>query len=98
MSNIYKELEYLVEQADELGMNYIESIVRKELERNKKLGSFTMAMGTWFFQDKKGNILHNFELKELEEFLGDWDDMFKYSGEPINLKKSGGFIIKITDW
>lgn len=40
----------------------IERLARKVLREHKSLKSFTMAMGTFFFEDHKGNVIESYDM------------------------------------
>lgn len=98
MKDINIEIDRLIKDADRLALGEVERIVRKELDSNDDLFSFQMCMGSYFFNDKNDEILHNYECEELDNFIAEWDDILKITGEPMLLEKSGGYILKRTEW
>lgn len=85
----------------------VERLARQILAKNDDLHEFTMAMGTWFFSRTKKeakkfggyDIIHSNEddprFKELEEFISEWDDAIKITGEPMRFTAKGKIV---RDW
>ncbi len=71
--------------------------------RNRARG-FTMAMGSAFFTDRNGEVLDNYPdghnsaafCKALNDFIENWDDMLRLTGEPMRIDHPDEPIR--TDW
>ena len=111
MKTIDKKISKLQEAAQTLAINEVERLARKILTQNKNLISFRMAMGTYFFVDKKDNIISTTEedyvggryvqkdarpsFKELNDFIVEWDDTLHMTGYPMTFTAKGKII---TNW
>lgn len=73
----------------------VKRLVLLKFKANGKIQSFTMGMGTYFFKDIHNNIMHDFEYKALDKFIGEWDDILKITGEPMIIDRYGKIV---TDW
>lgn len=84
------------EQALKLCLFKIEKMAREVISKNKKLKSFTMAMGTHFFSFEN-EIAYDFEDKEFEYFIKKYDEIFDYTlkGNAMHFTEKGEVI---TDW
>lgn len=84
------------EQALKLCLIKIEKMAREVISKNKKLKSFTMAMGTHFFSFEN-EIAYDFEDKEFEYFIKKYDEIFDYTlkGNAMHFTEKGEVI---TDW
>lgn len=86
----------ILEKIDKVLLSKVELIARNFMrDKNNPLEKFTMAMGTYFFQDKIGQIRYDFTCNELEEFLHTYNEEFKITGNPICFTKEGKVV---TDW
>lgn len=92
---LIKEADDILLKADKLIVAEVEKIARNFLTKKNPAHKFTMAMGTYFFQDKKGEIRYDIECKELEEFMNKYNKRFFITGNPMIFTATG---IKITDW
>lgn len=90
-----KEIDDLIEKAINIGLKEVERIARKELTNNKKLHKFTMAMGRYFFTNKKNEIQYNYECKELNDFISEYNDDLGLTGNPMCFTAKGQIV---TDW
>lgn len=82
----------------ELGLKEVERLARKILKRNKKsFTGFCMAMGHAFFYDENGSIDDNDpRVKELTDFIDEWNRYLYLTGNPMKLNSWDGELI--TDW
>lgn len=92
------------------GYSIIESLAREVMKKEKRIMAFTMAMGTWFFQDYDGCIIdqefgvsgeyraikyfRKSLFKPLMDFLGEHDEVFGFTGMPMHFKRGGEIITK----
>lgn len=108
MSITNKIIQKKLDEANEIAVSHVEHLARYILKNNPtKLHDFTMAMGSYFFTDKKKEIIHecmggNKEMlrkmkgyKELEAFIEHWDNELKITGNPMTFTATGK---KITHW
>lgn len=82
-----------INKATNLALLEVVRIARLELEKNKELKKFTMAMGTYFFSYENENT-NGHECKELDDFIYKYSEL-KLTGEPITFTTTGDII---TDW
>ena len=79
--------------------NYAEQelirIVRIALKKNKNLDKFTIAMGTYFFQDVNKNILDDYHNKSVDKFISQYNNMFGLTGNPMIIRVDGEIV---RDW
>ena len=90
-----KSIQYHLDIADKLARKKAESFARNELKRNPRLNEFVMAMGSYFFTDQRGNILHNYECNPLDNFIRKWDSQLKITGTPMRFTVNSK---KVTEW
>lgn len=90
-----KNIDLLIRKADSIAIKEVERLARNVLKANNKTHKFTMAMGTYFFQDKDGEILYNFESKRLNNFIMEYDSMLKLTGNPMMFTAKSKIT---TDW
>ena len=77
---------------------YVEATARSILRRNKTIKEFVMAMGSAFFYSRDGDVLElddRKSFKPLKDFIEEWDDLLKITGEPMRFTADGP---KVTDW
>lgn len=76
-----------------LALKFIEAEARKFLREHNNYNEFLMAMGQWFFTDKKGNVVDNERLpisaNVLRDFIEEWDERLKLTGAPMRFTASG---------
>ena len=71
-----------------IGYTEILRLARKILKKYKRPYIFTMAMGTYVFEDKNGNNLYQTAYtRELDNFLCDLDIMFGFTGCATRITK-----------
>jgi hypothetical protein len=88
-------MKYHLRVADKLAVKEYERRARLVLSRNKKLGEFINAMGSYFFTDRDGEIIHGYDHPLLRNFVIKYNSIFKLTGEPMRFTAKGK---KITDW
>lgn len=82
-----KNVEKLLDEAFDIAIAEVERLARKVLERPTYV-EFVMAMGTWVFVDKNGNHVDDAScMKELTDFIDEWNDSLKLTGWPMRFKK-----------
>ena len=77
---------------------YVEELARKILAEHSTLDEFVMGMGIACFTDKKGDSLDLEDrayMKPLADFINEWDDFLKITGEPMRFTANGP---RITNW
>ena len=89
-------------KACELASQKVERMARAILQKHGNLDEFIMGMGTWFFsiKDKRypNNHLSGIDrayLKPLDNFISEWDDFLKITGEPMRFTAFGK---RVTNW
>jgi len=92
----------LLERANDLAVQLVESEARKMLRGHSNLDEFIMAMGSAFFTVKGGDIARDSicpydrqYMKSFDEMLDDLNEQFKICGFPMRFTAYGE---KITDW
>ena len=98
--DVKDKIDSLLESACTLAVNEVERLARAELKRNPKLTTFTMAMGSYFFigeieYSDEDDILHDYEAKELDDFIAEYDKDLCMTGCPMHFTATGE---KITQW
>ena len=88
-----KQIDALLNKADSLAIKEVERRARAVLSRNNKAQKFMMAMGTYFFIDKDGEILsdHEINCKALDNFIMKYDSL-KLTGEAMTFTANGKII------
>ncbi len=84
--------------AREHAIGVVERMARDVLLTHPNVVEFVMAMGVYGFNDKQGDTRHLDEfayMRPLKEFIEEWDDVLKLSGEPMRFTATGN---KVTDW
>lgn len=106
-----EEFNKQVENLDEIGYLIIEKLAREVMDKDKRISSFTMAMGVYFFSDYDGchideelGISGEYGLYKyfkksifapLSNFLSKHNEAFKFTGMPMHFVRGGEII---TDW
>lgn len=94
IDKLIEESETILEKATELCLIKIEKMARNIISKNKKLKTFTMAMGTYFFSYENG-VAHDYENKKLDDFISKYDNELKLTGCAMTFSEKGDVI---TDW
>lgn len=79
-----------------LGRTELERRVRFVLAGDNPAHEFIMAMGGASFSDQTGELLdfsHEY-LDPVFDFLNEWDENLKLTGDPMRIKGFGGPVIK----
>jgi hypothetical protein len=100
MSDYYdsreKQVEDFYNRADNIALHHVEALARKMLTENSKLSEFIMGMGTYYFTHIGGTITYEEKYyTELSDFIGEWDSIFKLTGNPMRFTATGQVE---TDW
>lgn len=106
-----EEFNKQVESLTEIGYSIIEKLAREVMDKDKRISSFTMAMGVYFFSDYDGCHIdeelgrsgeygaYKYYKKSifdpLAKFLSEHNDAFKFTGMPMRFVRGGNII---TDW
>ena len=106
-----EEFNKQVESLAEIGYSIIEKLAREVMDKDKRISSFTMSMGCYFFSDYDGCPideelgrsgeygLYKYFKKSifapLSEFISEHNEAFKFTGMPMRFAKDGEII---TDW
>lgn len=106
-----KQVKEHYNKAVEIALENVEKMARNILRRHKHIDYFVMAMGTYYFVDKNGNIVDTHTevyrnggyshddakayFKPLNDFIGRWNEYLKLTGNPMKLTAKGKII---TDW
>ncbi len=78
-----KDIENHYYKAYQLGINEVERLARRILREHPNLKEFVMAMGTYFFNDKNGNIVDTLTQKMNKSYQYYYEDTYKYF-QPLN--------------
>jgi hypothetical protein len=86
-------------KASDFALEYVEQEARKILVKHPDLKEFIMTMGAVFFITWDDEIVYE-ELdyiaeSDLAEFISDWDDYLKLTGEPMRFTATGPLV---RDW
>ena len=89
-----KKLDRILEQADKIAEDEVLRIVKSVIKSgNNEATQFMMAMGTYFFMDGNKDIMYSYTggciSKRLENFIGDYDNILRITGNPIYLQEDG---------
>jgi len=86
-------------KASTLASLYVEQEARKILVEHPELNEFIMAMGSWYFtwkvgEDYMSHVILDGDVKfiddsDLAEFMAEWDDILKITGEPMRFTAKG---------
>lgn len=102
IDSLIQEINNLKDRAHDYILEEVETLARNVLSRNpKEVNEFIMCMGSFFFADKKNEVLWNHvskELKgyrELEEWVNKFDDRFKITGNAMRFTANSPVV---TDW
>lgn len=93
--NKINESNNILNEACVIAVSEIERLARIRLNNNKKLGEFIMAMGSYFFTLKNGEVVHDFKDKKIDSIINEFDDFLKITGTPMRFTANGK---KIEDW
>ena len=83
-----------LEIAENLAISEVVMIARRVLSSKNKTHKFTMGMGTYFFENKKGEVM-DFSSNELDTFISKYDSIFGLTGNPMTFFQKGDIS---TDW
>lgn len=89
------DLQHHYDRARAIGLTIIEREARRVMREDPTIKEFVMARGVAMFNcvDEQGNeeILHanDIDAFDLEFILSDWDDVFKFTGEPMRFTADG---------
>lgn len=85
-----EKIQTLHSQASAIASAEVIRLARKILKANSDLEEFIMGMGTWFFSNKDGdNVSTGPEFKELDDFISEWDETIRITGEPMRFTANG---------
>ena len=95
-----KSLNHHYDKAVTLALIIVEEKARTILREHKNLNEFIMAMEGWLFTRKGGgadydNVNCLKYMRSLQNFVSEWDDVLKITGESMRFTADGE---KITDW
>lgn len=92
---IIEKIESLLEKAQKIAISEVERLARKCLEENKHLNEFVMAMGTYFFTLRNGEICHETEYEPLENLIAKFDEQFSLTGHSMRFTADSEIV---TQW
>lgn len=85
-----------ITKLEKLAVDHVKRLAMQVIKSNsRKVSEFVMCMGTYFFNDKKGEPLYQHEIealkdyKELEGFIDEWDGILHITGEAMRFHKDG---------
>ena len=86
-------------QLQKKSIKFVKKEALKVLKKDNDLVEFVMAMGGFFFINKKGDIVSSDDkggkhFKKLSNFFYDWDNTLKMSGDPMRFRKDGKITTK----
>ena len=89
---IEEKINWHLQKAGKIAICEVYRLVVNELNSNKKFISFTMAMGTFFFIDKKGNTIGYGEYQcPLFDFILNWNPELRISGYAMHIEKGKNY-------
>lgn len=86
------------DKAGDFAVAEVERMARQILLTHPNLNEFIMGMGLACFTDKADNSLDTSDrryMKPLDDFISEWDEYLKITGEPMRFTATGK---KITSW
>lgn len=96
---VEKQLDELRAEQETLATQFVIQEARKLLVRHARLKEFVMCMGSWFFLDQQGLIIHDYPSylvdSTLATFISRWDEELKITGEPMRFTVDGPIV---RDW
>lgn len=97
MKNPNKKFDKQLDTMREEALQYLKYLVYNKFKQNKTLNCFGLAMGVCFWVDLDNEVLYDHEVNDkfVQEFIQEWDDVFKLTGEGIKWFRDGSVI---TDW
>lgn len=95
-----QEIKRLYNQCGDMALDEIIKMAREIMIKHPKAKEFIMGNGTCLFVDENDNRINEGDeiykfFKDLYEFIDEWDDYLKLTGEPMRFTADGN--IKI-DW
>lgn len=106
-----EEFDKQAENLAEIGYSIVEKLAREVMDKDKRISSFTMAMGVYFFSDYDGchideelgrsgeygayKYFKKSIFDALSNFLSKHNEAFKITGMPMRFIRDGEII---TDW
>ena len=95
-NNLDRDISYHYELACTLSIVKVEELARKILRGHKNLDEFIIAKGGWMYTDKNGNDIDDKPyMRELSEFIDEWDNYLKITGNPMRFTADGPVV---TNW
>lgn len=105
-----EEFNKQVESLAKIGYSIIEKLARDVMDKDKRISSFTMAMGVYFFSDYDGCYIdeelgrsgeygaYKYYKKSifdpLNNFLSEHNEAFKFTGMPMRFVRDGEIITR----
>lgn len=92
-------IKYHYDLARDIALAEVEREARRILARHPMLDEFVMGMGIATFtvkgKEHSLGISERKYMRSLENFISDWDEYLKLTGEPMRFTATG---LKRTDW
>lgn len=97
MENPSKKIDNSLVKMRYEAMSYLKYLVSNKFKQNKNINSFVLAMGTFFWTDLNGKVLYDHQVKDkyVSDFIFEWDNVLKLTGEGVKWFRDGTII---TDW
>jgi len=90
------DLRKLFQEADQLAEDLLVRKARAAMRAHTSLIEFTIAMGTWFFNDRNGNYVDGEDrrpgIQRVAKFIDSWDSHFYLTGGPMRFTVDGPIV------
>jgi hypothetical protein len=98
MASISKQIDRLLDQAEELALAEVERRARQVMQKHPTAASFCMVMGSATFYDKHGEPIEEDRtfVRPFYDFVDEFNRFLYLTGNPMNIKGHDGPLI--TDW
>lgn len=85
----------LLDRAQNEAFIQVKHEAKVHIKHNDHVHGFTMAMGTYFFTDSNGEILHNEVCDNVETLMSEFDSDLCISGNAVKIDKEWN---EVYDW
>lgn len=82
-------IEQYYRAACSLALAEVERRARRILKANRSIHEFVMSMGLYKFKDKHGNDIEDRRTRPVDDFIAEWDDYLKLTGESLRFTAHG---------
>jgi len=96
--SIYSQIQKEYNKGHKLGYEQIKRYAISAMRQYPQIGHFCMAMGTYSFYDKNGEVLNKYT-RHIDNLCAEWDDTFNFTGHPLRINRvQNGELEIIYDW